>query len=407
MKNFLILCSIFIFAYLVRFYHFEDRVIFWTEQARSLQTSLGYLDKPSLLGQEYFRQDSNFHTIYSGALFNYALLPIILFSRYSVIKITIFFGFLNILTGLLVYLVARRFFGAKTAVFSSILFLFSSLMIYHSLFIWNYNLLPAVGLLIFLLVLKNFKNYDINNFFWLGVISGIGFGLQILFMVYAFIALVISILKSPPARVVQQKISSFLLFAVGFVIGNLPMFIFDVRHDFYQSRTIFQYLIDTIHGTSDAGFAYYYLLPIIPVVAIFFGFLLSKINNYISLLLIIVYLYFNLNSALHIPNSDLTVSQIDYTSRIIALDSKGDFNVVSDIDFDKRAYPIRYYLKYVYHKNVLGIDKYQNINLLYVLAPVNYNYKNSDTWEIKSGGNYKVTMLKNINNKYSLYKLTK
>lgn len=399
MKNFLILCSIFIFAYLVRFYNFEDRVIFWTEQARSLETSLGYLEKPSLLGQEYFRQDSNSHIIYSGALFNWALLPVILFSKYDVIKITTFFGFLNILTGLLVFLVARRFFGIKTAFYSSILFLFNGLMIYHSLFIWNYNFLPLIGLMVFHLTLQNSSQYKLNIFFWLGLISGIGISLQIWFVVFALISLLVNMFKS------KQKIYSLLLFLLGIIIGNLPLIIFDLRHDFYQIRTIWQYLLDTLNSVSDANFAYYYLLPLVPVVTIFFGWLLSKINFIFSVILISLYLL--LNYKLQITNSNLTVSEIDFTTRIIYNDVKGDFNITSLIDFDKRFYAGRYLLRYIYQKNVLGVEEYKNIKTLYVLAPIDYNFQKSDTWEITAGGKYKILKMKNINNNYSLFKLTK
>lgn len=399
MKNFLIICSIFILAFLVRFYHFEDRIIFWTEQARSLITSLEYLEKPSLLGQEYFRQDSNSHIIFSGALFNWALLPIILFSNYDIARITAFFVFLNIFTGLTIFLVSRRFFGLKTAIYSTILFLFSYLMIYHSLFIWNYNFLPLVGLLVFHLTLQNFKVFKLNNFFWLGLICGIGISFQIWFAVFTVLALIVNLFKS------KQKVYSLILFLLGVVLGNLPMVIFDLRHDFYLTKTIWQYFIDTISGVSDANFAYYYLLPIVPVLTIFLGRILSKLNIFVSISIIIIYLFFNLKSLVIVP--DLTVSQIEYVSREIANDAKGDFNVASVIDFDKRAYALRYLLKYKYEKKVMGIGEYQNLNLLYVIAPNEYNFKSSDTWEIKAGGNYKVSELQSINSKFKLFKLTK
>jgi hypothetical protein len=64
-------------------------------------------------------------------------------------------------------------------------------------------------------------------------------------------------------------------------------------------------------------------------------------------------------------------------------------------------------LKYKYETKVLPVEDYQNINLLYVIAPNNYDFKNSDTWEIKAGGNYIVTKIDKVNDKISLFKLTK
>lgn len=157
-----ILLTIMVLACLVRFVNFGDRVTFWTEQARSLIVSSEYLQKPSLLGQEYFRQDSFGHKIFSGALFNYLLVPLILITDGYPIPITSFFALLNIFTGILVYIFSNKIFNKKVATVSSLLFLFNDTMIYHSLFIWNYNFLPIVGLLIFYLSVKNIKksSYD-------------------------------------------------------------------------------------------------------------------------------------------------------------------------------------------------------------------------------------------------------
>ena len=147
-KTNLLLILIFIVATGVRFYNFSNRVTFWSEQARSLIVSANYIKvKPSLLGQEYFRQDSNSHIIYSGALFNYSLVPLLIVSNYDPVRITAFFAVLNLVTGLVLYLVVKKIFGDKIAIISTILFLFNDFMIYHSLFIWNYNYLPIVGIL--------------------------------------------------------------------------------------------------------------------------------------------------------------------------------------------------------------------------------------------------------------------
>src|SRR5258706_9224659 len=98
-KNNILIIVILILASFVRFYNFPNRVTFWTEQARSLIVSANYIrEKPSLLGQEYFRQDSNSHIIYSGALFNYSLLPLLVISNYDPVIITSYFTLLNLFT---------------------------------------------------------------------------------------------------------------------------------------------------------------------------------------------------------------------------------------------------------------------------------------------------------------------
>lgn len=401
MKNFLILSSIFIIALILRFYDYENRIIFWTEQALSLITSLNYLDKPSLLGQEYFRQDSNSHTIYSGALFNYILLPLILISSFNPLKITIFFTLLNILTGLGIYLVAKKFYGNISAMISTALFMFSHYMIHHSLFIWNYNILPLIGLLALYFTLLNNKKYLVWNLFILGVLSGFGTGIQIIFLLYTVVILLINIYKS------NKKLLGLLVFSVGFVVGNFTMFLFDLRHQFYLSSTIYQYLKDTLSGNSDAGFAYYYLLPIFPLAAIIGGVILNKISKVVTFVLIVTYLLFNIYLIKNMQSPPLKLSELNRAAEIIALDSKGDFNVTSLIDFDKRAYALRYFLKYKYQVKVMSVDSYPNSQVLYALSSDSFDYSSTGIWEIKSGWPYEVKELTDINEKYTLYKLTK
>ncbi len=400
MKYFLILCSIFLFAYFVRFNNFDQKIIFWTEQSRSIITSLEYLKKPSLLGQEYFRQDSNSHIIFSGAFFNYLLLPLILFSSLDPAKITVAFALLNIFTGLVVYLVAKQFYGVKAGIIASVLFLFNNYMIYHSYFIWNYNFLPLVGILILYITLRNFSEYKLNYFLTLGILSGIGIGLQILFIAYALVTFLINIFKS------KSKIASFLMFVVGVIVGNLPMFLFDMRHNFYETTTIWKYFIDTLMGKSDASFSYYYLLPIFSVVPVFIGALLSRFNLLLISPVLGLYIFWNLKNP--IPETIyLSVAEQKKAAEAITLDAKKDFNVASVIDFDKQAYPLRYFLIYQFKKDPLPVTDYKGIKLLYVLAPNGYNFAKSDTWEIKAGGAYKITKLTDVNNSYSVFKLSK
>jgi hypothetical protein len=129
-KEGLLLLVILVLAFTVRFYNFPNRITFWSEQARSLVTSANYIkDKPSLLGQEYFRVASNGHKIFSGAVFNYLLVPLLLVTNYDPVPITAFFAILNIFTGLVVYWTARKLFDERVAVFSVILFLFNNMMI--------------------------------------------------------------------------------------------------------------------------------------------------------------------------------------------------------------------------------------------------------------------------------------
>ena len=364
-------------------------------------------DKPSLLGQEYFRVASNGHKMFSGAYFNYSLVPFLLISSYDPVIITAFFVFLNLLTGFVVYKVAGKIFGKNVGIISAVLFLFNDLMIYHSFFIWNYNFLPFLGILAFYFSYLFFRKRSQQSIFLLGLIGGVGVSLQILFLPFTLLIYIVNILKS------KNKVGDTILFILGAVLGNLPMILFDFRHDFYHLRTLSQYFIDTLHGKSDAGFAYYYLLPLWPLAAASGAWILSKFNKITMLVLILVYLFVSLSSSKiswNLPTGmpkGLTVRDINAASRIIAEDADGNFNVSEVLDFDKRGYVLRYFIEFKYGKKPLPETEYENIERLYVLSPKDYNFDKSGVWEIDAGGPYKTDLLNDIGQGYAVYRLEK
>lgn len=402
-KQTFLLIAVFAFAFFVRFYNFPNRVTFWTEQARSLLVSEGYLTKPSLLGQEYFRYDSLGHVVFAGAQFNYLLVPLILLTKGDPISVTVFFALLNLFTGYAIYWVSKKIFNKKIAVFSTILFLFSNYMIYHSLFLWIYNPLPLVGILILYSLYR-------GKAFWSGFLSGIGVGLQIMFIPTGLLVFIAATVKS------KKKVKDLFLFIFGALLGNLPMVLFDLKHKFYETTTLFRFFIDTLKGNSDAGYSYYYLFAFWPVFAILGGlflFWLWRKSKAIAVIVIVLYIFLNLSSKMLSWNSPTGMPQgmntrdVDYASSVIAKDAKGDFNVAEVLDFDKRAYVLRYFVQYKYGKKSLGDIEYTNLKNLYVLAQKDYNFGTSDVWEINAGGPYKISFLKDVGTGYAIYKLQK
>lgn len=410
-KNNWLLIAIFLIAAGVRFYNFPNRITFWSEQARSLIVSANYIkEKPSLLGQEYFREDSNAHTIYSGAIFNYSLVPLLLIFNYNPIPITGYFTVLNIFTGIVIFWTVRKMFGEKIAIFSTILFLFNDYMVYHSLFIWNYNYLPLIGILIFYLSYKFILKGGRRNIFLIGFLSGLGISFQILFLPIAVITLLVNIWRS------KRKVTDTLFFASGLIIGNLPMVLFDIRHNFYQVRTLLQYLLDTMQGKSDAAFAYYYLLPFWPIFAVLAAWLMTKLSGnkkYILASVLAIYFLINISSSkinwsgpTGMP-SGTTINVIALASEKISVDAKGSFNIAEVLDFDKRAYVLRYYLQFKNSKIPQGVADYPKASLLYVLSEKGYNFVTSNVWEVKSAGLTKISKLTHVGSGYAIYKLQK
>lgn len=409
-KNLLIFLII-AFAIFVRFLNFTERVTFGSEQARSLIVSGRYIkEKPSLLGQEYFRVTSSGHKLFSGALFSYSLVPLQLILNYQPIPITAFFVVLNIITGLLLFLLARKVFNFSIAVFTLIIFLFSGYMIYHSLFIWILNYLPLIGLLAFYALYLFYKKPKLIYALILGGLSGVGINLQYLFIPFAFLLLLFVIWKS------KHKIKSVLLFVVGAIFGNLPMVLFDLRHDFYHLRSLWQYFVDTLANSGQSSITYYHFLHFWPVFALLGGLLLFYIwkrNKPVTVFLMILYLYMNLSSSLvsfkeptGMPEGLNTIEVIN-AAEAISQDEPEKFNVVSLLDFDARGHILRYPLEYLYGVKPMGVEEYKEAQSLYVISEKSYDFDRAGVWEINVFEPKEVEILSEIDEDYAVYKLTK
>lgn len=412
MKKYLVLFSVLLLAFFVRFYNFSNRITFGSEQARSLIVSAGYIqDKPSLLGQEYFRANSLGHKLFTSALFNYTLVPLLLLTNYDPYYITIYFALLNIFTGIVLYNLSNKIFGQKIAFFAAILFLFNNYMIYHSMFIWVLNYLPLIGIISFYLIWKIIKKHSsVIDILFLGILSGIGFGLEYLYVLPILIIFYLLLKNS------VNKLKSFLIFIFGGLLGDFPQVIFDLRHDFYHLTSLYQYALDTFNGNSDAGFVYYHFLYLWPIVIVFIAILISVLyrkNKLIAYLFITTYLFLTLNS--NLVNFSRPVGMVDglkyedikQTSKLISEKVTGSFNVVTLYDFDTRGYVLRYFVKYVYGKTPQNEIEYKTVDQIFVLSSKNYDFINNNPWELNVYKPYNISEIDEIGNGYGLFMLKK
>lgn len=400
---------ILIAAIVVRFINYEHRIVFDSEQARSLIVSGNYVkDKFSLLGQEYFRATSTGHKLFSGAIFSYLLLPIQLLANYDVLKITQFFTVLNLFSGTLLFFISSKLWGKKVGLISATLFLFSDMMIKHSLFIWILNWVPLLGVLtLYTLYLFN-KNKRIVNVLALGLLLGIGINFHYPILFYAGMVGVYILVKS------RKRLLSALIYFLGLIAGNLPTLLFDLRHDWYHVRTLIQYILDTFNGNGQ-NFSYYYLFLIWPVMCVMVSLIFTRVlkGNILLIFVIVIYIVLNLNSkwvnfssANEMPQG-LSYKDVIRASEIIANDKPERFNVSTLFGFDARGYILRYPLEYNYGYAPSGAEEYKELNALYVMALGDSDIKNPSRYELKTYLQYNYELLGEVNSDYQIYKLTK
>lgn len=412
--NRFVVVTLFAFAFFFRFYNYNNRLIFGPEQAMSLITAGEMIkDKFSLLGEAYIqRATSDGHFLFHSALFSYSLIPLEIIFNFDPFKITVFFTILNLFTGYLLYLILKKELNTTTAIFSTFIFLLNSKMIHHSLFVWTLNYLPLVGLLTIYLLWKLFKNnHNLWSVLFLGILSGVGFGLQYVYVISALVVFLLTVFFT------RKKILSILIFLIGATLGELPMVLFDLKHNFYHLNTLYQYLLDAEAHRVTSFYTYYQFLNLWPIFAILGGLILSfvfKKYKMLVIVFIVIYTYTNLTSPFSkITSGQLTPSEINLNTlkKVASIIAKTNppkkFNLAVLLDFDTRAHPLRYLLTYQYNLKPQPVEKYKDLEALYVLALNDYDMKSPKVWELQEYLPYKITNLNLPAQNHQLYKLTK
>lgn len=400
-------------AAIIRFYSFENRINFGPEQAMSLTVSGNYIqDGFSLLGQSYLERTTNEgFTLFTSALFDYSLVPLQIIFNYDPISITFLFALINLLTGFLLFWVLKKIFNFKVALFALILFLFNSIMISHSMFIWIVNYLPLVGVGIIYFLWKFYKSkekYPESLIYSgvLGLLSGVGIGLEYGFATTILFILIFIFIFS------KRKILDLATFIIGCILGTFPLFIFELRNNFYNLTTLVKYLSEG----HEIGLVYYHYLHFWPILATLGALLLGlvyKKNKTMAVVVLFVYIFYNLmfgnvsfeRAVGMSPN--FTIRTWQQAAQMIASDKPKNYNITSLIDFDSRASPLRYYLQFIYKNKPMGVTQYPNAGTLYVLADKGYNFDTAIAWEINSFKPFNADVLRDLNNGYTVYKLTK
>lgn len=403
---------LFLGGFAVRFVNYENRLIFGPEQGMSLITSASNLEKFSFLGEtNLIRATSAGHILFHGAVYSYLILPLLILFNFRVLPITISFALLNLLTAFVLFLVAKKIFGKFVAILSLFFFLFSDVMVHHSLFPWIVNPTPLLGVLTLWLFYIQIKNRDnLLPSLLIGVMSGVGFGMQNFYLFFVPFQLMFTLLVS------KKRLLGVGTFIFGIILGSFPTVIFDLRHDFYHVRTFWQFFREVLAGSASGTSTYYNFLFLYPYLFIIYAFLaklLYKISKPLILIPIIYFLFVCITS----PMSDLintkgmapgmSLSSLETAASLIARDNPPSvFNVATLWDFDTRAHPLRYLLQFYYGLKSQPYENYQSVDALYVLAPESYDMEKPRVWELQTFMPYIISDMNLSVPNFRLYKLT-
>lgn len=400
------------FLYLfIRLYKLDTLIGFRLDQGIHLLETKSMFDskKISLVGPMVTSKSFDGRNFFIGANYYYVLGVVGLVCSWNPLIITIIFIFIEFVF----YLFFVFFIKDKFNQFWALLtFLFIAISLYltiHSRFFWNPHLLIPLSILVLLLSEKYFLKKQIKYLFLMGFFWGFAFACHYsaifwgLFFIFIFF-------KSHQFL----KIKSYFMVIFGFILGNLPFFVFEIRHGFYNIKTLL-YVFNHSSSSGDLN-SHYFVFPLL-IFAIFgllsiLSIIKNKKNANIILLGIFISLYLiqiNIFST-YAPLDAISEWNYSEQKKVVELIIKNgcpkNFNVAATVQGDSRAYDLRFLL--IAKKCApMDVDQYPKAERLFLVAPTDRPPETEKVWEVSSFDKFEIKEKTNLNSNIIFYELEK
>lgn len=224
---------------ITRLYNISHRINFDWDQERDVQQiwALFVDHKPTLIGPRVVGTGGFF----LGPYFTYLLAPFYLLSGLHPYGMILFIAAYTIIFATATYFVIRKLFSRTTASLFLLLWAINPLLIDYETTSWNPILIPlGISLVWYLLYLLT-KKESLGKVLLLGFINGIFLNLHFQFIFITLFSIIFLFLNQ------QKKITVFIkhmiLFLVGISVTLLPLLLFDIRHDFLNTKLFLSFFV--------------------------------------------------------------------------------------------------------------------------------------------------------------------
>jgi len=405
------LLSLIVIFLFLRLYQLPQKVNFSMEQGKILLDiyNLWQNKKITLVGLETSIKTASGRGFFQGPWVYYLPLPALLISNWHPLSPSYLIILFNLAGLIFLFKGLKNKFNLPTAFFSGFLFTIMPRMVKFSQFIWNPNFLPFTSCLLIYLLLKISKKSSKILFFLTGLTLGFGLGHHYQFILIIIFSFLWMLYK-------KFSFKSFLITFSGIIIAFSPLIIFELRHNFYNLKTILLILKNYQGQVIKNKVPFHYFISFMPFIFLFISLLLEKIFDKKTFLQIIFVSLLILYSFLKIvPPSDsgFTMPQhwnfpsVTKTAEIIFHENYSRYNIANLLYGDTRAHALRYLLT-VKKDPPLPVEQYSNADSLFAVSyqKGEQTIKNP-VWEISSFCPCIVKKEWKINNQVNLFLLEK
>jgi 4-amino-4-deoxy-L-arabinose transferase-like glycosyltransferase len=402
---FLVITALAIF---VRFYNFESLINFHLDPPFYLHEVKDMVDsgKLRLVGPQFTSKVVMGRGIFLEPHFYYLLAAAGIATNWSVQAITAIFTIIWIATFVIIYFFIRRKFGEINALIIYALFSFMPYFVQNSRFIWNPYVMPFFGVIFFWFLAE--RKQRKTNYFWAGLFYGLALSFHYSAVLWLPILLYLFVRE---LRKRKFKAAEWAALGLGAIIALSPLLIFELKHDFYNFRTI---IFQIQNYSPSAGYtfnlSYYYILPGIPLATYALGYLLHRFRGLSIPLIIIagVFLIQSIYGSGQTPTypQGWSIAKQKQVADLIIKDGEKDFEVAETINSDTRAMDIRWWLR-MRGVKVLPVDAYNRANVLYLVAPYTRPPETESVWEVASITPFSIKAKADLGENIVFYKLVR
>ncbi len=251
-KEQIILVIILLVAAFLRLYHISHYMTFLGDEGRDALVVKGILEGHlTLLGPRSSAGD-----FYVGPLYYYMMVPFLWLWRLNPVGPAIMIAILSVITVWLIFYLAKKFMGTVAAITAASLYAVSPLVLTYSHSSWNPNPMPLFTLATLYCLYKAVKKQSLRLFFLTGVLYGMSLQLHYIEVFAGVTVFFFVLIANLFHKYFDIKFSTlfllikqYVLLFFGFLVGFSLFILFELRHNFENTRSIFNFIL---HGDPTA-----------------------------------------------------------------------------------------------------------------------------------------------------------
>lgn len=379
--------AIFSFLYLFpRLYNIQNQLEYSYDQGFQLMDTFDMVKthKIRLIGPEVTSKVFQGRQFFIGPQYYYILAILGTISRWSPLIITILINIIESIFFLIFVKFVFKKFGLLATLVTSITIAFSPYLVSHGRFFWNPHFILPIS---FLFVIY-FDNLLIASLLW-----GLAFSFHYTAAFWAFPIFISLFYKK------RFNLKNILIIISGFIIGDLPFFLFELRHNFYNIKTISMVFTHT-SGASEYS-PHYFIYPLFTLV-IWGLLLLSRKFKKPFYLLLLLFLFLKTDPGLDQIKGWNYPEQLKVRNLILQNGCPKNYNIAATMQGDTRFHSLRFLL---IAKNCPpnSEEDYSRNDILYLLAPNNRRPETETVWEVNSFRPFKIEKETKLNDYLTLF----